>query len=407
MIRDTRPILSALLRNKTGAFLVAVQIALTLALLVNAVYIVKSRIDRINRPTGIDDQNVFVVATQGYTSRFDYTSTVRTDLDYLRGLHGVVAATISNSIPLSGGGSADQISPHPGDKSNLIPPNTFETDEEGFNALGVKLIAGRAFTKEDVLPPMADEKTGTPVPNIIVSQPLAAALFPGENALGKRVYEEGSQNSSTIIGITAPVLGSWPLSLSQADKIMFYPRMPKKYGFVYLVRTQPGQRDSLMRTAEEHLSSSNPDRVVDFVQPLSLFKDRTYAGDKSVSVFLSIVTVMLISLTCLGIFALVTFNVSTRTKQIGTRRAVGARRVDIVRYFMIENGLITTSGVVVGCLLALIIGYQLSERLSMPRLDLYFLVGGIVVLWSLGQLAAWYPSRKASYVPPSVATRTV
>ncbi len=407
MIRDARPILSALLRNKIGAVLVAVQIAITLALLVNAVYIVKSRIDRINRPTGLDDQNIFVVATQGYTSRFDYTTAVRADLDYLRGLQGVVAATISNSIPLSGGGSADQISSHPGDKSNLIPPNTFETDEEGFNALGVKLVAGRAFTREDVLPPMAEENTGTPVPNIIISQTLAQALFPAEDALGKRVYEEGSQNSSTIIGITAPVLGSWPLSPSQADKIMFYPRMPKKYGFVYLVRTQPGLRDSLMRTAEEHLSASNPDRVVDFVQPLSLFKDRTYAGDKSVSVFLSIVTVMLISLTCLGIFALVTFNVSTRTKQIGTRRAVGARRVDIVRYFMIENGLITTSGVIVGCLLALVIGYQLSERLSMPRLDLYFLIGGIVVLWSLGQLAAWYPSLKASYVPPSVATRTV
>jgi putative ABC transport system permease protein len=126
-----------------------------------------------------------------------------------------------------------------------------------------------------------------------------------------------------------------------------------------------------------------------------------------VAIFLVTVTALLLGISSLGIFGLGTFNVSTRTRQIGTRRAVGARRGDILRYFMVENGLITTGGIVVGSLLALGVGYWLSMQYSLPRLDLYFLVGGVLVLWTIGQIAAWHPARRASRVSPSVATRTV
>jgi putative ABC transport system permease protein len=125
------------------------------------------------------------------------------------------------------------------------------------------------------------------------------------------------------------------------------------------------------------------------------------------SIYLGTVLALIVAVTCLGIFALATFNVSTRTKQIGTRRAVGARRRDIVRYFLVENALITSTGVVVGCALALAAGYWLSLQYALPRLNLYFLVGGVLLLWAIGQLAAWQPARRAATVPPSVATRTV
>ena len=74
------------------------------------------------------------------------------------------------------------------------------------------------------------------------------------------------------------------------------------------------------------MAKSNPDRVIDYVRPLNYFRDLTYLGDRAMEIYLITVTTLLIAVTCLGIFALATFNVSTRTKQIGTRRAVGARR---------------------------------------------------------------------------------
>jgi putative ABC transport system permease protein len=98
--------------------------------------------------------------------------------------------------------------------------------------------------------------------------------------------------------------------------------------------------------------------------------------------------------------------VSTRTKQIGTRRAVGARRRDIIRYFLVENWMITSGGILLGCVFALAVGYWLSYEYQLPRVDLYYLVAGVVVLWALGVLAAWQPARRAAKVSPALATRT-
>src|SRR5690242_12834403 len=104
-----RPIVSALLRNRTGALLVAIQISIALAVLVNAVYIVKQRVDKMSRPTGLDDKNIFVVSSTGFARDFDYNASLRQDLDYLRSIPGVISAIAVNGVPLSGGGSSNGI----------------------------------------------------------------------------------------------------------------------------------------------------------------------------------------------------------------------------------------------------------------------------------------------------------
>ena len=165
-------------------------------------------------------------------------------------------------------------------------------------------------------------------------------MFGQQSPLGKRVYDNIGQ-AATIIGVVDPVMGSWPMN-EHPDWVFFAPRVASTlYGGAvnYLVRTQPGQRDTAMRLVEAHLTKINPNRVINFVRPLTYFKDLTDLGDRSMGIYLLTVTGLLIAVTCLGIFALATFNVATRTKQIGTRRAVGARRRDIVRYFLVENGL--------------------------------------------------------------------
>lgn len=149
------------------------------------------------------------------------------------------------------------------------------------------------------------------------------------------------------------------------------------------------------------------DRVIKNVHSVAFYKMRLYVNDRAMGILLTTVTAFMLAIACLGVFALATFTVSSRTRQIGVRRAVGARRIDIVRYFLVENALITTAGIVLGCILALAAGYWLSRRYSLPRLDLYYLVGGIVLLWAIAQVAAWQPARRAAGVPPSVATWTV
>jgi putative ABC transport system permease protein len=406
MSLDIRPVLSSLLRNRTGAVLVSFQIAIALAVLVNAVFIVHQRIEKMNRPTRIDDQNLFGMQIGEFTDRFDYDASVREDLAYLRSLPGVVSASVSNSVPLGISGSAQSVWTQPDSKGNRVQINYFSMDEQGLNTLGVRLIAGRGFRANEILPPLTQTNAGDFVPQLIVTQAVAQTLFPHQNALGKTVYDSLGQ-PSTIIGIIDNLIGTGFWGYESVDHVAIMPQLPRLYGFDYLVRTEPGRRDAIMRTVEEHLSASNPDRVIKWVRPVEFYKKLLYRDDRNMGVFLITVTALLLAVASLGIFGLATFNVSARTKQIGTRRAVGARKADIVRYFMVENGLITTAGIVVGCALALAIGYWLSLQYQLPRLDLYYLVGGVLALWLTGQAAAWQPARRAAGVSPSVATRTV
>ena len=405
MSLDIRPTLSALLRNRTGAVLVATQVAIALAVLVNAAYIIVQRIERIHRPTGIDEQNILVIESSGFTNRFHQTAAVEEDLAYLRGVSGVIAATASNSVPLSNGGDNETLVTRP-DQPRLGYINMLEVDEQGLDTLGVKLVAGRNFRHEEVQPPRTKNNIQSFVPAVIVSRALGEHLFPQQNPLGKQVWD-AFKHAATIVGVVDPVMGTFPGS-EHPDRVFFVPRLPDEFIVCrYWVRTRPGQLDTVTRLVESHLAKSNPDRVINYVRPLTYFKNLSYLADSSMEIFLLTVTALVIAVTSLGVFALATFNVSTRTKQIGTRRAIGARRRDIVQYFLIENGLITSAGVLAGCALALAAGYWLSVHYALPRLDLYYLVGGVLALWGIGQLAAWQPAWRAAAVPPSVATRTV
>jgi putative ABC transport system permease protein len=401
-----RPIVSALLRNRTGAVLVAMQIAIALAVLVNALYLIAQRMEKIARPTGVDSDNILVVTSGGFTDRFNLGASTQEDLGYLRGVPGVIAATAMSSVPLSSGGNNQPLVTRPGVQLTDTF-NGIEIDDQGLKTLGLRLVAGRDFRHDEVQPPLTKTDAARFVPEIIISRALGEHMFPHESPLGKRVYDSLDQ-SATIIGVVDPVIGNFP-SADHADWVFFMPRLASDVsgGLHYIVRTRPGQRDTVMRLVEAHLTQSNPNRVIFSVRTLSYYKDLSYLSDSSMEVYLLTVTGLLIAVTCLGIFALATFNVSTRTKQIGTRRAVGARRGDIIRYFLVENALVTSAGVIVGCALALATGYWLSLQYALPRLNLYFLVGGVLLLWAIGQLAAWQPARRAARVPPSVATRTV
>jgi len=397
-----RPILSALLRNKTGAVLVAVQIALTLAVVVNSTYIIMQRIEKIGRPTGLDEANIFIVNTLSYAQDYPVEASIREDLAYLNGLPGVVAATTINAIPLSGGGSSTAYFTEPGEKGEKAPGNYFEVTERGIDALGVHLISGRGFSAAIVKPPV--KLNSDFAPEVVMTQAIAKQLFPSKEPLGQTVYDNLG-HPARIVGIIDQMQGSW-LGWDKVGNVVLHPVTACCNGISYLVRARPGERDRVMRVAQEKLVQT-PGRVLISVRTLEFYKTMSYASDRGMAIFLSVVVVLLVAIAALGIFGLATFNVQSRTKQIGTRRAIGARRAHIVQYFLVENWLITTSGIVGGCILALAVGYWLSTHCELPRLDLYYLVGGVFGLWLVGQLATLLPARRAARVSPAVATRTV
>src|SRR5688500_5218037 len=101
---EIRPILSSLLRSKTGAILIAAQIALTLAIIANALYIVKDRTDRAARPSGLDEANTFFMLFVGTGEPGDAEATQRRDVETLRAIPGVKGAAWANQFPMTQSG---------------------------------------------------------------------------------------------------------------------------------------------------------------------------------------------------------------------------------------------------------------------------------------------------------------
>lgn len=400
---EIRPILSALIRNRAGAVLVALQIAITLAIVVNAVYLTQQRVSKISRDSGIDDQNIFSFSTQGFEKGFNFQAMVRDDMALLRQMPGIVDATPINNIPLSGGGSSTGYYSLPDKKGKESPANYFRVDEHGVDALGVKLSAGKTF--DPTMVELEDSEAQGQPPFAIVSKAFAEAMFPGEqNLVGKNFYDDQSK-PLRIVGIIEHMHGSW-VGWDKVDRVALVPQITGP-NVRYLVRAEPGQIDRMMTAVDTALRKRDPNRVIGKMRKMSDYKKGSYSQDMLVAITLTGVTGLVLIFSSLGIFGLATFNVNNRTRQIGTRRAVGARKMDIVRYFMTENWLVTTLGVVVGCVLALGAGFWLSSQYQMPRLDLYYLVGGVLGLWAVGQLAAWQPALRAAKVSPAMATRNV
>ena len=397
------PILSSLRRSPTGAILVALQIALALAITVNACYITVDRLAFINRDPGLNVADTFVVNIAARGRSFDAATAIREDLAILRSLPGVVAATSINAVPLSGGGSGTSYYTEPAEKGTRGDVNYFEVDEQGVDALGVEIVEGRNFDASAVKP--SEQFRSSFVSEVLITRALADEMFPGQPALGKTVYNALGEPAK-VVGIIGLMHGSWT-GWDKVGNVSLQPTVASADFIRYLVRARPGQRDEMMQLAEQKLSAIDNGRIVTKVRTLATFADRSYADDRAMAVYMVVVIALLVGVAALGVFGLAAFNVSTRTKQIGTRRAIGARRRDVVRYFLIENWLVTTVGVVVGCVLALGLGYWLSTQFELPRLPLWYLVGGVLALWLVGLGAAMIPARRAARVSPAVATRTV
>ena len=398
------PMVSSLLRNKTGAILVAVQIAVTLAIVINSLYIIVLRVEKMNRETGMDVENVIITYVRGFGESLDVVDSITNDIDLVKSIPGVVAATVANHVPLSGSGSGTGLRTVADETIEPIGTARYRWSEEGLDALGIELARGRNFLASEVDYILPDDDPPAP-PSILVTQDLADSLFGEEDALGKTVYW-GSMEPSTIVGIIGHMHGSW-VNWDKLGNVVIQPGKPAYTTNKYIIRVEPGTRDELIPIIEKTLGESNRYRVVKSVRSLEELVDRTYRRDRSMAIILSIVITLLIGLTTLVIVGLASFHVTQRTKQIGTRRALGARRIDIIKYFVLENWLITTFGAVLGVILTVAVAYWLEVSFELQRLDWRYLPAATVILWILSSLAVLEPARRAASVPPAVATRSV
>lgn len=407
---DIRPILSTLLRHKITAVLLILQIALTCAIVCNAVFLIHQRLRRMDIPSGIAEQQLLQIQFAYVGDRPDAYAQAQTDLATLRQIPGVQAVALANQLPLSGyamSNSGIKLRPHQQHESLQVASYY---GQNLLATLGVRLISGRDFQPDELL----DLKTVMPalhssdlkhLPHtVIVSQAAAARLWPGQDALGKTLYV-GNDIPLQVIGVSAPLARPDALRLGAQYSIVYPIRLTAAEGGSYVIRTAARNRERVLASALAALKQLDPNRIVLEQRTYDDVRQGFFESDRAMAGMLLGVIVAMLIVTALGIAGLASFWVAQRRRTIGVRRALGATRRNILQYFQIENFLLATIGIALGMVLAYGMNLLLMQHYELPRLPLIYLPIGAIALWSIGQLAVLGPALRAAAVPPVVATR--
>ena len=405
---EIRPILSTLSRHKAAAALIVLEVALSCAIICNAVFLISTRVDRMQRPTGMADSEIVRINVAGIGDDENADALVKQDVASLRAIPGVISASSLNHVPFDNSSWNSSISLKPEQEMPNMNTGVY-LGANLIDTLGLKLVEGRDFTADEYVNwgELSETNGKLTIPAVILTRTVAEKLFPGESAVGKNVYAWNSDNiPHRVVGVVdlliRPNDNGGP---AEAQYSMILPIKDLSMGR-FALRTTPERRDEVLKAAVATLEKNSARRIILRQDSFADVIAKYYQQDRAMAWLLVSVIVALLVVTALGIVGLASFWVQQRTKQIGVRRALGATRGQILRYFQTENFLLATIGIVLGMLLAYAINQLLMGKYELPRLPLIYLPVGAVLLWLLGQTAVYGPARKAASVPPAVATRS-
>ncbi|MDE2427436.1 MAG: FtsX-like permease family protein, partial [Burkholderiales bacterium] len=393
--------------------LVAIQIALSLAILVNAIYIVQLRLDLAARPSGIaNEEQVFRldVSNHRWGGPEDQFAVQKQEEATLRAVPGVVSVARTNSSPMSRSGSNTGLAVDRKQATATVISSFYLSPGSLIQTWGLKLVQGRDFLPEEIQELDQEKDKDFPDP-VIITQALARKLYPGESQfLGKVFYfGTGSDASAAhIVGVVERLQTAFPRPGDTGEFSTLIPvRLANDPYSGYTIRAAPGQRDRVMNAASEALRKASSAPLNIQMRTVEQHRQDCYRSEKGLAWMLIAVCSLLIIVTASGIVGMSTLWVAQRRKQIGVRRALGARKVDVLRYFFTENLLITTGGIVVGLALSLALNQLLVSQFELSKLPLHYLLIAPLVFWTLGLLAVYAPAWRAASTPPATATRGI
>lgn len=402
---DIKPILSALGRHRVAAALIVLEIALACAVLCNAFFLVASRVGLTHIDSGIEESALGTLTLGGCDgcSNADLNARV---LDALRAVPGVRAAGTVNTTPFGVPAAYAGVSLDRDDKQWGGVLHFYLFDPAAIQALQLHPMQGNAFAPSDFQ--LIDSFVPNDAP-VWITKALAEHLWPGENPLGKEFWGAGHFRVVGVVSnFAVPEPGRSEEGLAGAQWSVIVPVQANAQSGTYVLRADPLDLPRVMQAAHRKVERAVPEAVLDRQQsrPLSELRERYFRSDRTMAGLLVAVITAMLLVTALGIVGLASFWVAQRTKQIGIRRALGATRRDILRYFQVENFLLASGGIVLGMLLAYGGNLLLMQYFELARLPPSYLPAGALLLWLVGQLAVLGPALRAASIPPVVATRS-
>ena len=402
--------------------LVVGEIALSLLLLISAGLLLRSLVALRSLPLGFSPQNVVTTAiflpqggggmlgnTGKYAGKDIAQVFYRPLLDRLSHLPGVDSAAITTALPLSPSFQANgsfEVIGRPKDPSNKPVADVRTVSPSLYRTLGIRLLQGRLLSD-------SDGPAGAAV--AVVNQALVRKYFSGENPLGQqlKVADKGPHAVVTIVGV---VENNHQTTMSDAAQpeinIPYTQLVPgddlqpilSMFSCVALrTHTDPAAVIPSLRSA---LREVDPDLAVMDVRTLQDLVD-TSLGSQTLAVRLLWIfagSALLISIA--GIYGLLAYNVSQRTRDLGVRMALGATRSNVIRLVLRQAVLLLAIGVTIGVVAAISAGGVLRSFLyGVVPYDTWTIVGVSVLLLACGLFASYIPARRASRIDPVKALR--
>ena len=381
------------------------QVALCFGLLVGANLMVRSFMAMQRADLGFDHRPI--LSARGYLAGDAYDEVAaraafyRQVINALSSLPGVSAAAITTSIPGDDGGTERRL---------VIDGRTDEQDEVNvqsigispalFDAIDLPLIGGRTFTEQE---------TENPDANVaLINQRLARRLWPDTSPIDRRIgFRRGDDILwLRVVGVAPDVhyeeIGE---DTEQSRLNVYVPyAMDGSRSMAMLVRAQ-GAPDALVAPAREALQRIGPTFPIYRLMPMRELRRYTTWEQEFFGNLMAVFAAFAMLLACLGIYALISYSVGRRSREIGVRLALGARPADVIGMLLRETVKVGGTGLVVGLTLALMIARALVGSLYGVAVDAW-LFASMAAPLALAILAAtWLPARRAARVEPTIALR--
>lgn len=397
------PILKILWRSKAGPSLVIIQLALTVAIISNALFFIQTRIEQLTRPTGFAESQLIRLWIKEGPNGPDLKQRVALDIEHLRSLPGIRDIAPVGSVPFSHAGySSGFANRHEseGEAGRLrTSAAVVEADHRALDVLGLKLIAGRNFLPDegvyftrDAMPTHAQA---------IVTESVAVQIFPQQSAVGKTIYMAG-QIPLTVVGVVQDFLGYFP-DLDFAQRNVLISAIEDTGSINYLLRSDSEELDSVLDEATRSLRELDMQRIVDSTSTLEELIADHYSRDRAMIILLSVVIILLTFINMLGIVGITMFRVNQRRRETGIRRALGATRAGTVIFFLLENTLLAGAAITLGAMIALWSNFHLVQHYAFELLPWFYIpLSGLTVL-CIALAAATIPAYKAAFISPRAA----
>jgi putative ABC transport system permease protein len=391
--------------QRLQATLAVAQVALCFGLLVGANLMVRSFLAMQRADLGFDHRPILsarsYLAGDAYNEIPVRASFYRQVVTALASLPGASAAAATTSIPGDDGGAERRL---------VIDGRTAEQDEINVQAIGITpalfetinlpLIAGRTFTESEAENP--DARVA------LINQQLAQRLWPNTSALDRRIgFRFGDEFLwMRVVGIAPNVhyeeIGE-ATEQSRLNVYVPYALEPSR-SMALLVRAN-GSPDALLAPAREALRRIGPTFPIYRLMPMRELRRHTTWEQEFFGGLMAWFAAGALLLACLGIYALISYSVGRRSREIGVRLALGARPRDVVRLLMRETARVGGAGLLAGLTLAAMIARVLSGSLYGVNIDAWLFVSMAVPLAAAILAATWVPARRAARVEPTIALR--